>query len=168
MKRGNQSKAAQSVAALALTGLLSMGAEPLFAQSSLSGPDFGAGVQSLGNVQAGLADIHDSNNRKVGEVQHLFVNPLSGAIEQVGIQFDLDPTDRTRLFLVPWNQFTVTRRNNGALALILDQASIDRLRLTGSTTSTGTAPFGGPLTNGNVQSGGANSGSNQPGSTFGR
>ena len=168
MNRGSQSKAKRLIAALALTGFLSIGAKPLLAQSSVAGPDFGVPLQSLGNIQAALADIHDNNNRKVGEVQRLFINPLSGAIEQVAIQFDIDSTDRTRLFVVPWNQFTVTQRNNGALALIMDQSTINRLRLTGSTTSTGTTGFNNSLSTGNGQSGAAVSGSTQPGSTFGR
>jgi hypothetical protein len=187
MNRGSKLKAKQLFAALGLTAFLSIGAKPLLAQSSVTGPDFGVAVQSLGNIQAALADIHDNNNRKVGDVQHLFINPLSGAIEQVGIQFDIDSTDRTRLFLVPWNQFTVTQRNNGALALILDQVTIDRLRLTGSTAPLGAAPStattgtppstlpsattpapGAVPSNQNFQSGGTSSGSNQPGSVFGR
>jgi len=124
----NRLKRGLSVAALSLTALLSAGAEPLSAQLEAIGPDFGAAAQSLVAIQAGLADIYDNNNRKVGEVQNLFVNPQTGAIEQVVIQFDLDPSDRARLFLVPWNQFSTTRRNNGALALVLDQTIIDRVR----------------------------------------
>lgn len=129
------------ISVLVLAGVLSIGIESLSAQNlEVTRPDFGTVVPSLVTVQSALADIYDNNNRKIGEVQNLFVNPQSGAIEQVGIQFDLDATDRTRIFLVPWNQFTVTRRNNGALALVMDQATVDRVRLPGSVAAPSSSP----------------------------
>lgn len=128
----------KTLVALSMSGTLALGAIPVGAQqyqnnqSNRSAQQSSAAMQSLITAESVLdSNVYDNNNSKIGEVENLFVNPQTGRIERVGIQFETDATDRDREYSVTWDQFRVMRRDGGELALIMDPAVVQRVRQAG-------------------------------------
>lgn len=120
------------VSVIAVAGMMSLGAAPSWAQTS-SRSDRQAQQQSSGLLSAeAIKDtkVMDSQNREIGELNNIFIDPKSGKISRADIAFSGDVIGDGKTYSVAWDQLTVKQQGD-KITMILDQSVVDRVAQAG-------------------------------------
>lgn len=135
MKKAKQNRRNKKVfSAVAVAGMLSLGMSPAWAQSGQAGAT-GAGQQAK---QAQRADaliaatslmdtqVIDHQNREVGRLNNLFIDPDTGTITRADIEFDTGLFGAGQRYSIEWDNVEV-KQHNGQMVLAVDQSIVQRV-----------------------------------------
>jgi hypothetical protein len=115
-----------SVPAVAVASVLSLGLTPVLANQSQSNRS--QQQSSTDNMMTPGAlkgtRVVDSQNREIGTISNIFIDPQSGKIARADIDFNLPGADRE--YSVSWDKLSMQRKN-GDMVAKLDQAIVDRV-----------------------------------------
>lgn len=118
------------VSAIAVAGMMSLGAAPALAQgSSESDSQKQQQQQSSGLISAETlkgSKVMDSRNREIGELNNVFIDPQTGKISRVDIAFSGDVVGDGKTYSVAWDQLSVKKQGDKIMAT-LDQSVVDRV-----------------------------------------
>jgi sporulation protein YlmC with PRC-barrel domain len=121
------------ISAVAVAGILSLGAAPAWAQrsnqESQTKQDAGenSGMKD-GMITAGSLEgskVVDKRNREVGSISNLFIDPQSGKIVRAGIDFNKE-TFGGEKYSVTWDQMSIKRDGNKWVVAV-DESVLDRV-----------------------------------------
>jgi sporulation protein YlmC with PRC-barrel domain len=104
-------------------------------KSSQSGEQRGQSGQQA-KMAAGLISaeqlkgkkVMDAQNRNVGEITNLFVDPKSGRIQRADIDFDIGPAHK---YSVSWDKLKVRQQGND-MVVTLDESIVKRVQQAGA------------------------------------
>jgi len=71
------------------------------------------------------ASVVDNQNKDVGDIESIFVDPQSGKIQRVDIDFN---TGTGKTYSVKWDDLNVTQKDNGDVVARVDQSVIRRVK----------------------------------------
>ena len=133
MKKNRKQKNVFS--AVAVAGILSLGVSPGMAAAQSSGSQSGQQNQHAQQQRADAlitaeslrdAQVIDHQNREIGSVNNLFIDPESGRIARADIDFNGGLFGAGQRYSVQWDDVNVQRRN-GELVLMVDQSIVQRV-----------------------------------------
>jgi len=120
------------VSAVAVAGIMSLGFTPAWAQQSSQSE----GQQQQQQQRSGeglisaeaLKDsrVIDSQNREIGELNNLFIDPQTGRITRADIEFNGGLFGAGETYSVSWDQLSV-RRQGDQIVVAVDQAWVERV-----------------------------------------
>jgi sporulation protein YlmC with PRC-barrel domain len=127
----NRKRNKHIVSTVAVAGVLSLGIAPAWAlQSSQSKQSSASRQQSKladGMIAANALQGHqvlDSNNREIGTIENLFIDPQTGRIQRADIDFSIGSNET---YSVKWDQLKV-RQQGQDVAITLDQSVVQRVQ----------------------------------------
>jgi sporulation protein YlmC with PRC-barrel domain len=131
------------VSAIAVAGILSLGTAPVWAQQDSQSRQQGsqsrqqAGATDTMIASSALEDsqVLDQQNREVGKISNLYIDPKSGRVMRADIEFDSGLFGTGQRYSVAWDQLSV-KRQNGEIVVALDQSVIQRVEKARNETST--------------------------------
>jgi sporulation protein YlmC with PRC-barrel domain len=139
MRRNNSGFQKKNLApVIAVAGVLSLGAAPLWAQqaaqknspSSQTRPQFkGAGMITATDLQD--HKVLDTENREVGTITNLFIDPQSGRIQRADIEFSRSVFGGDHKYSVAWEKLNVREQGNDVVVR-LDESIIKRVQQAGA------------------------------------
>lgn len=141
-KQGRMRKNIGSV--IAVAGILSLGTAPALAQQSKQEKATQGKQSSQARQQDKVAEgliaidslrdqkVVDAQNREIGTVSNLFVDPKSGRIERVNIEFSGGLFGADHKYSVAWDKLTVKREGRD-LVLTMDESIVKRVQQAGKT-----------------------------------
>jgi len=127
MKEG-QSK--QFLYGVATAAILTFSVAPAWAQTShTSNSD--RSTKSVSNDHMVSADklqgatVVDNQNKNVGKIKQIYLDPQSGKIQRADIDFSTGTGDT---YSVTWNQLHVTRKDNGDIIARVDESVVRKVQ----------------------------------------
>lgn len=132
----NRKRNKHIVSTVAVAGVLSLGIAPVWAQQSSQSKSQQSKESSASRQQSKIADgmiaanalqghkVLDSNNREVGTIENLFIDPQSGRIQRADIDFSIGSNET---YSVKWDQLKV-RQQGQDVAITLDQSIVQRVQ----------------------------------------
>jgi sporulation protein YlmC with PRC-barrel domain len=136
MKRNEQKQGKKNVvSAVAAAAILSLGSAPAWAQNdqisqqkgSQSRQSSGASDMLISASALQDARVIDQQNREIGKITNLFVDPQNGRITRADIDFNSGMFGSGRKYSVAWDQLSV-KRQNGDMVVALDQSIVQRVQ----------------------------------------
>jgi len=137
--------------AIAVAGVLSVGTSPLWAQSSRSNSSQRQSSESRAesHISKGLIaaedlkghEVVDAQNKKVGEIENLFIDMKTGKVERADIDFSIGDGSTHS---VTWDKLKVKEqaKKNGEekqMVVTLDESVVKRMQEARNTQSGSTA-----------------------------
>jgi sporulation protein YlmC with PRC-barrel domain len=131
-------------AVAAMAGALSLGAAPVWAQQSGSDKSRASERPSSSRQQDRMAGrmvpandlqdqkVLDAQNREVGTITNLFIDPQSGRIQRVDIDFSGSMFQGDHKYSVAWDKLTVKERGKDVV-VTLNDSIIKRVQQAGAT-----------------------------------
>jgi sporulation protein YlmC with PRC-barrel domain len=134
-KRGRMQKSIVPV--IAVAGALSLGAAPAWAQQQgnrATQSQQGAVMSEKLISAETLRDqkVVDNQNRDIGTITALFVDPQSGRIQRTNIEFSTSLFGSDHKYSVDWNKLKVNRKGNDVV-VTLDESVVRRVQQAGKT-----------------------------------
>ena len=139
------------VPVIAVAGALSLGAAPVWAQESDGRSQSGQSAQqsqSGRNSQAqqrpGMSQnlisaetfrdqkVVDAQNREIGTITGLFIDPQSGRVQRANIEFSTSMFGADHKYSVDWNKLKVNRQGN-EVVVRMDESVVRRVQQAGKT-----------------------------------
>ena len=125
---------------VAVAGALSVGTAPAWTQQSgqKSPQDRASQSRQQAEMSRNLVSVEhlkdqevlDTNNREVGNISGVYINPQSGRVERVGIEFSDSMFGRDHKYSVGWDKLKVRKQGDETL-VTLDQSVIQRVQQAG-------------------------------------
>lgn len=124
----------KTLSAVAVAGVMALGIAPVWAQQSSEQQQRARQEQSQ-RSRSGLitADrlkdsrVVDQQNREIGEITNLFVDPQSGRITRADINFSGGTLGTGETYSVSWDQLSFKREGNEMVATV-DQSVVQRVQ----------------------------------------
>ena len=134
-QRKNQNK--KAISAVAVAGVMALGLTPVWAQQSGSSDrqeqQRGRQEQSQRSGDLISADrlknsrVVDQQNREIGELSNLFIDPKSGRITRADIDFNSGVFGTGETYSVSWDQLSVSRQGDEMIVAV-DQSVVQRVQ----------------------------------------
>lgn len=145
MRRIAQKRMRKNIAsAVAVAGILSLGAAPAWAQQSSQNKSTQSkqSSQSQSRQQDKIAEnlipasalqdqeVMDAKNREIGTITNLFVDPKSGRIERADIEFSNSIFGSDHKYSVAWDKLQVKRQGQDVV-VTMDESIVKRVQQAG-------------------------------------
>jgi sporulation protein YlmC with PRC-barrel domain len=117
------------VAAVATASVLSLGFTPVFAQQKQESPEHQkANMDKLLSADSLKGTrVMDRQNRQLGTISDIFIDPATGKIQRADIDFNRESVGADREYSVAWDKVSLNREGDEVVAT-LDRSIVDRLR----------------------------------------
>ncbi|MPZ77576.1 MAG: hypothetical protein GEU77_13745 [Deltaproteobacteria bacterium] len=131
MRHNKQYNRKHVVSAIAVAGILSLGATPVWAQQKdqQSQPQRSNAGAEDGMITASALEgsrVLDKRNREIGTISNLFIDPKTGKIVRAGIEFD-KKTFGGEKYSVTWDELSI-KRQDGKTVIAVDESVLDRVQ----------------------------------------
>ncbi len=139
MRRNNSGFQKNNLAPVfTLAAVLSLGAAPVWAQQATqkSSPSSQTRPQFKGDGMITATDLQDhkvldTQNREVGTITNLFIDPQSGRIQRADIEFSRSVFSGDHKYSVAWEKLNVREQGNDVVVR-LDESIIKRVQQAGA------------------------------------
>jgi len=131
MKKSKAKKSASfGLPVIAAAGALALGFTPAAAQqsnkSSAQQSQSSSAMLSANSLNG--AKVLDNQNREIGEITGVFINPQSGKIESANVDLDQNLFSGGPKYSIKWDQLSVRRNSDNNIVAGLDQSVMQRLQ----------------------------------------
>jgi sporulation protein YlmC with PRC-barrel domain len=145
MRRSEKRRNGKNIASVvAVAGVLSLGTAPVWAQQSNQNKATQSKQSSQSGQQAKMADgmitatdlqdhrVLDAQNREIGTITNLFIDPQSGRIQRADIEFSRSIFGGDHKYSVAWDKLKVRQQGKDVM-VTLDQSIVKRVQQAGAT-----------------------------------
>lgn len=145
MRRIKQRRMRKNIAsAFAVAGILSLGTVPVWAQQSNQNKAQQSNQSSQSQQQAKMAEalipatnlqdqrVLDAQNREIGTITNLFVDPQSGRIQRADIEFSRSIFGADHKYSVAWDKLKVKQQGQDDVVVTLDESIVKRVQQAGA------------------------------------
>ena len=145
MRRSEKRRNRKNIASVvAVAGILSLGTAPGWAQQTNQNKAAQGNQSSQSRQQAKMADglstatdlqdhrVLDAQNREIGTITNLFIDPQSGRIQRADIEFSRSIFNGDHKYSVAWDKLKVKEQGQDVV-VTLDESIVKRVQQAGAT-----------------------------------